>query len=178
MRRLFPLTCFLFMAWLSCSNMFRSVGILCLVLQVFCATRYSRTPLGFFCEESRFCQKMDAISSDSWRGFGFDVEPCWALVWPNGSSMYAQTLFRLLCLGSLLYGISFFFLHVCHDAWRHLCLRLLGRHPRLLHVGRGGGDRISSTPRILSMNHHRGWSNCPASLILNKEHHSSKSQNI
>ena len=39
-------------------------------------------------------------------------------------SMYVQTLFRLLCLGSLLYGILLFFLHVCHDALRYLCLRL------------------------------------------------------
>lgn len=39
---------------------------------------------------------------------------------------------------------------------------------------KGGGDRISSVdeaPRISA-------SNCPTSLILNKEHHSSKSQNI
>ncbi len=67
--------------------------------------------VGFSVNGSRFCRKMQ-VSSDSWRSLGFHVEPCWAWVWPNGSSMYPQTLLRLLCLGSLLYGIPFCLLYM------------------------------------------------------------------
>ena len=113
---LFPLTCCCFMVWLSCSNTFRSVGIWCLVLQVFCSTRYGLivTHKGVWL----WCRAMLSLGMAIWL-----------------QHVYAQIYLRLLCSGSLLYGI-----------------------PVFLHAAQGGGDRISSKPRIQSMNYHISWS--------------------
>lgn len=123
-----PLTCCRFMVRLSCCNTFPSVGVLMFGSSSFLFNLEFRD--SFSC----FLWRVQVLSENA-DTYLVTYEGVLALLWGHVepgyghmalACMHKHCLFRLLCYGRccMVYGIPFFFLHVCHDALRYWCLTL------------------------------------------------------